>query len=57
MLRSIKKAHEMIKEKDPDTAVTVHTIRSWCKEGKIKSLKAGTKVLVDVRDLLDYISK
>ena len=56
MLRSIKKAWEMIKADDPETAVTVHTIRTWCKEGKIKSLAAGNKVLVDMNSLFDYIS-
>ena len=36
MLRSIKKAHDMILKEDPETAITTHTIRMWCKEGKIK---------------------
>lgn len=56
MLRSIKKAWDMIKADDPETAITVHTIRTWCKEGKVKSLSAGNKVLVDMNSLLDYIS-
>lgn len=56
MLRSIKKAWDMIKSDDPETAVTVHTIRTWCKEGKVKCLAAGNKVLVDMSSLLDYIS-
>jgi len=56
MLRSIRKAYEIIKEQDKDTSITIHSIRVWCKEGKIKSLNAGTKVLVDMESLLDYIS-
>ena len=56
MLRSIKRAQEMIRKEDPETAVTVHTIRMWCKNGKIKCLNAGTKLLVDVQSLMDYIS-
>ena len=56
MLRSIKKAQEMIRKEDPETAVTVHTIRMWCKNGKIECLNAGTKLLVDVQSLMDYIS-
>lgn len=56
MLRSIKKAFEIIKEQDKDTSITVHTIRIWCKEGKVKCLNAGTKILVDMDSLLDYIS-
>ena len=56
MLRSIRKAYEIIKEQDNETSITVHTIRIWCKEGKVKCLNAGTKILVDIDSLLDYIS-
>ena len=56
MLRSIRKAYEIIKEQDNETSITIHTLRVWCKEGKIKSLNAGTKTLVDMDSLLDYIS-
>lgn len=41
MLRSIKKAFDIIKAEDGETAITVHTIRTWCKQGKIKCLTAG----------------
>ena len=51
MLRSIKKAYDLIKEKDPETSVTIHTIRVWCKENKIVNLHAGTKILVDIESL------
>lgn len=56
MLRSIKKAYDMVRQDDPETAITVHTIRMWCKEGKVKCLSAGNKVLVDMQSLMDYIS-
>ena len=56
MLRSIKKAYESIKAQDNETSITIHTIRVWCKEGKVKCLNAGTKILVDMDSLLDYIS-
>ena len=56
MLRSIKKAYDMIRAKDPETSLTMHTIRAWCKEGKIKHLTAGNKILVDMESLMDYIS-
>ena len=56
MLRSIKKAFDIVKQQDSETSLTVHTIRVWCKENKIKSLRAGTKILVDVESLLNYIS-
>ena len=56
MLRSIKKAFEIIKAQDNETSITMHTIRVWCKEKKIRCLNAGTKILVDMDSLLDYIS-
>ena len=56
MLRSIQKAFDIIKAEDAETAITVHTIRTWCKQGKIKCLTAGNKVLVDMQSLLDYIA-
>ena len=56
MLRSIKKAFDIIRAEDAETAITVHTIRTWCKQGKIKCLTAGNKVLVDMQSLLDYIA-
>ena len=56
MLRSIKKAYDIVRQHDAETAVTVHTIRMWCKEGKIKCLTAGNKVLVDIDSLMDYIA-
>lgn len=46
----------MVRQDDPETAITVHTIRMWCKEGKIKHLTAGNKVLVDIQSLMDYIA-
>ncbi|MCD7729049.1 MAG: hypothetical protein LUI60_03960 [Clostridia bacterium] len=55
MLRSIKSAHELLLKDDPDTAITVHTIRMWCKQGKVRYLTAGTKILVDMESLRNYI--
>ena len=55
VLRSIKQAYEIIRQEDPDTAISVYTIRLWCKEKKIKFLTVGTKILVDMESLMDYI--
>ena len=49
MLRSIKKACDYIHSQDPASAIKVHTIRTWCKEGKIKYLTTGNKILVDMK--------
>ena len=56
MLRSIQKCVEEITAMDPNTSLTTCTIRQWCKEGKIKHLLTGNKILVVFEDLLDYIN-
>lgn len=55
-LRSIKKAYELIRLSDPETSITLHTLRLWCKEGKIKCLYVGNKTLVLIDSLMDYLS-
>ena len=57
LLRSVRKALELIQKDDKDTAVTLHAIRTWCKEGKIKYLTVGTKILVDMDSLLEFIGQ
>lgn len=56
MLRTINKALDEIKKLDKDTAVTAYTIRAWAKEGRIRSISAGTRVLIDVESLIEYIN-
>ena len=56
MLRSIKQALDIIKTQDKDTAITMHCIRTWATENKIRSLRSGKKILIDVESLLDYIN-
>ena len=55
VLRSIKQALDLIRQEDPDTAVSVYTIRLWCKEKKIKFRTVGMKILVDMESLMNYI--
>ena len=57
MLRSIKKAVDYIQAEDPNSAIRVHTLRTWCKEGKIKFLTVGNKILIDMDSLLEYIGQ
>ena len=45
----------MIKAEDPETAVTLYTIRHWCKEEKVKHLTVGNKILVDIDSLKNFI--
>ena len=57
MVRSIKQAVDYIRVTDPQSAIKIHTIRTWCKEGKIKFLTVGTKILIDMDSLLEYIGQ
>jgi len=41
---------------DAQSAVTANCIRTLCKEGKVHCVLAGTKVLVDLDHLLEYLS-
>ena len=56
LLRSLRKALELIQKDDKDTAVTLHAIRTWCKENKVRNVKVGNKILVDVESLLNYVN-
>jgi len=57
MLRTIKGAYEELVKEDPQTPIRPFTIRKWCKEGKIRIVQAGSKILVDMQSLKDFINK
>ena len=57
MLRSIKKAYDIIHADDPDSSITVHTIRMWCKSEQIRYIMAGNRILVDMQSLMDFIEQ
>ena len=46
-----------IKALDPDTRITLHYIRSIIKQGKVPVRKAGTKKLVDLDKVLEYLAR
>ena len=56
MLRTIQGAYLELTKEDKDTPIKPFTIRKWCKEGKIRFLQSGNKILVDVQSLKDYIN-
>lgn len=55
-MRLLKEAAEEIKTVDPGTAVTPYFIRQLALEGKIKSVMAGRKRLINLDDLLRYLN-
>ena len=57
MLRSIQQTVEHVHRIDPDSAIKVHTIRTWVKEGKIDFKTVGKKILINLDSLLEYIGE
>ena len=51
-MRTITEALAIIKKADPATSVTANCIRSLCKNGTIRCVYTGTKILVNMDDLL-----
>lgn len=50
-IRTIPKAVEEIKQKDPNTCVNLTAMRRWVKAGKIKSFDGGKCRLVDLDEV------
>lgn len=56
-MRGIKQAIEELKASDADTALTEKALRRLVLTGEIPSVRAGTKYLVNMDILIDYLYK
>lgn len=54
-MRSLPKAAEELKKKDPGTDVSYWILRRWVKEGKLPSVKTGKNYLIDMNALEAYL--
>lgn len=54
-IRTIQQCLNEIKSLDPCTAVTENFIRTLCKNNQVKHFKSGSKYLVNLDNLLDYL--
>ena len=54
-LRTIKQCYEQIKSQDQYSAITIYCIRKWCKEGFIRYVNSGTRLLIDYATLKEFI--
>lgn len=54
-MRILKDAYEELEKLDPDTSITTYFIRNLALEGKVKSVMAGRKRLINFDDLLQYL--
>lgn len=55
-LRTLPKAYDYYKTKDPDTALSKNYFRTLVKTGAIPSVKLGKNFLIDVETLEGYIN-
>ena len=54
--RTVKEVVKDIKSMDTKTAITENFIRYLVKENKIKYIKSGKKVLINLNVLLEYLN-
>lgn len=54
-MRTIDTAYEEIRKNDPDTAISRNYIRQIVTEGLIPSIRQGSKYLVSMQVLEEYI--
>ena len=56
-MRTPQNAIAELKKTDPDTEFTVRALRSLIHSGDIPSVRVGTKFLVNMETLYDYLYK
>lgn len=54
-MRSIYEALDLIKELDPQTALTYTNIRRLCLERKIRYFRSGKKIILNYDDLINFL--
>lgn len=55
-MRLLDQAYEEVKKIDPQTAITKNIIRGLAIDGEIKCVMVGRKRLINVDDLIEYLS-
>ena len=55
MIRTINGAVKELRNEDPNTAVNSDTVRRWIASGKLKHVKSGKRVLIDMDVLKEYM--
>lgn len=55
-IRTINQAYEIIKQQDPNTALSRNALRQLVDSGEIKSKKSGNRAYVTLEDIDKYFS-
>ncbi len=56
-MRTINQAVDEIKRLDPNSAITYYFINSLCKQNLVHHINIGSKRLVDLDSLLEYLGR
>ena len=56
-MRTVQEALEEIHKADAGSAVTANCIRTLCKNGELRCIHTGKKILVDLDDLLNLMGE
>ena len=54
-IRTINEAVQMIRKEDPESRISAYMIRQLAYNEKIRSIKSGTKVMIDFDSLLAFL--
>ena len=54
-IRTINEAVQMIRKEDPESRISAYMIRQLAYNEKIRSIKSGSKVMVDFDSLLAFL--
>lgn len=54
-MRTLKQAYETIRETDPDSVLTMTALRRLVVSGKLPSVRAGSKYLLNLDMLQEYL--
>ena len=54
-IRTINEAVQMIRKEDPESRISVYMIRQLAYNEKIRSIKSGSKVMIDFDSLLAFL--
>lgn len=54
-IRTINEAVQMIRKEDPESSISAYMIRQLAYNEKIRSIKSGSKVMIDFDSLLAFL--
>ena len=55
-MRTVNQCMDEILEADPQTGINTYRIRMLAKQGKIPCTKCGTRILINLDKLLEYLA-